>query len=60
MGQCDSSSHLCRRLVCNRFGAGGISSAGMKGVPIQPDFNDWRTHARALLQQGYTPEDLDL
>jgi len=33
--------------------------AGMKHIPIQPDFNDWRTHARALLQQGYTPEDLD-
>ncbi len=32
----------------------------MKHIPIQPDFNDWRTHARALLQQGYTPEDLDL
>ncbi len=32
----------------------------MKYVPIQPDFNDWRTHARSFLQQGYTPEDLDL
>ena len=32
----------------------------MKHIPIQPDFNYWRTHARALLQQGYTPEDLDL
>lgn len=32
----------------------------MKHVLIQPDFNDWRTHARRAVQEGYTPEDLDL
>ncbi len=32
----------------------------MKRIPIQPDFNDWRSHARTALQKGYTPEDLDL
>ena len=32
----------------------------MKRLSIQPDFNDWRTHARSALQEGYTPEDLDL
>ncbi len=32
----------------------------MKQILIQPDFNDWRMHARTALQQGYTPEDLDL
>ena len=32
----------------------------MKQIPIQPDFNDWRSHARVALQEGYTPEDLDL
>ncbi len=31
----------------------------MKRILIQPDFNDWRTHARSVLQQGYTPQDLD-
>ena len=32
----------------------------MKHIPIQPDFADWRTHARIALQRGYTPEDIDL
>ncbi len=32
----------------------------MKHILIQPDFADWRTHARIALQQGYTPEDIDL
>lgn len=32
----------------------------MKRILIQPDFNDWRTHARTALQEGYTPDDLDL
>ena len=32
----------------------------MKHILIQPDFADWRTHARTALQEGYTPEDLDL
>ena len=32
----------------------------MKHILIQPDFTDWRTHARTALQEGYTPEDLDL
>ena len=31
----------------------------MKRLLIQPDFNDWRTHARIALQEGYAPEDLD-
>lgn len=32
----------------------------MKRIPIQPDFNDWRSHARSALQEGYMPEELDL
>ncbi len=32
----------------------------MKRIPIQPDFYDWRTHARTLLQEGFAPEDVDL
>lgn len=32
----------------------------MKRVLIQPSFQDWRTHARQLLQQGFLPEALDL
>lgn len=32
----------------------------MKRISIQPDFNEWRSHARAALQQGYAPEELDL
>ena len=32
----------------------------MKRVLLDPDFISWRTHARSLLQQGYTPTDLDL
>ncbi len=32
----------------------------MKRILLQPDFNDWRSHARTALQEGYTPEDLDL
>ncbi len=32
----------------------------MMNIRIQPDFNDWRTHARIALQQGYAPEELNL
>jgi len=32
----------------------------MKQLLIKPEFADWRTHARSLLQQGYLPEDVDL
>ena len=32
----------------------------MKQLLIKPDFADWRTHARSLLQQGYLPEEVDL
>ncbi len=32
----------------------------MKRIAIQPDFADWRSHARSALQEGYTPDDLDL
>ncbi len=32
----------------------------MKHILIQPDFHDWRTHARTALQEGYAPADLDL
>ncbi len=32
----------------------------MRRVLLDPDFAAWRTQARSLLQQGYTPADLDL
>ncbi len=32
----------------------------MKHILIQPDFPDWRTHARIALQMGYLPEEIDL
>lgn len=32
----------------------------MKRLLIQPLVNDWRTHARTLLQEGFTPEEVDL
>lgn len=32
----------------------------MKRLLIQPDFHDWRTHARLLLQEGFAPEQVDL
>ncbi len=32
----------------------------MKRLLIQPEFHDWRTHARTLLQEGFAPEDVDL
>ncbi len=32
----------------------------MKQVLIKPEFADWRMQARALLQQGYLPEEVDL
>lgn len=32
----------------------------MKHVVVQPSFADWRTHARQLLQLGFTPEQVDL
>ncbi len=31
----------------------------MKHIVIQPDFKDWRTHARVALQQGRVPLDVD-
>lgn len=30
----------------------------MKRVRVHPDFADWRTHARAALQQGFLPEEI--
>lgn len=30
----------------------------MKHIAIQPDFGDWRTHARAALQQGWAPDEI--
>ena len=32
----------------------------MKRIPLPPDFDDWRNAARQALQQGYTPDQLDL
>lgn len=32
----------------------------MKRILLQPDFHDWRTHARMLLQEGFAPEEVDL
>ena len=32
----------------------------MKRVVLEPEFAEWRTHARQALQQGYRPEELDL
>ena len=32
----------------------------MKHILLQPSFQDWRSHARQLLQQGFTPEEVDL
>lgn len=32
----------------------------IKRVLVQPSFLDWRTHARQMLQLGFTPEQVDL
>ena len=32
----------------------------MKHLLVQPDIVDWRTHARAALQQGYAPDEIRL
>src|SRR4051794_16771274 len=32
----------------------------MKRIAIQPEFYDWRNRARIALQEGYTPDEIDL